>query len=163
MSNQNNTVDLGDFSGPLSKGFGEKILPLVNRSVAHQAVAASASVALAHHGCPVQLEPGKISELFVVLGGGVVPGAGESMTVDVEESTDGGSTWASILSAPKTLDATITDAEARIDLMGLLANPTHPKVLSPLTRLRATLVYTAGATPAPLASTIVVAGIVPIL
>lgn len=72
---------------------------------------------LTHHGCPVQIERGKLSELFIVLGGNEVPGAGESMVADVEVSEDGGATWASILSSAYTLDSTITDANARINLM----------------------------------------------
>jgi hypothetical protein len=68
--------------------------------------------------------------------------AGESMVVDVERSTDGGTTWASILSATKTLDNTST-AKSQI----LLSVAPASKQQAQGTLLRAKLTYVAGGGP----------------
>jgi hypothetical protein len=68
--------------------------------------------------------------------------AGESMVVDVERSTDGGTTWASILSGTTTLSSTTT-AKSQV----LLSVAPASKSQAQGTLLRAKLTYVAGGGP----------------
>lgn len=109
------------------------------------AVAATANSNLAHHGCLFVTEPGQIQDVYSITN--VVAGAGESIVIDIEKSSDGGATWATVLSATTTIDSTTTakrQVQHKVD-------PTKRAVV-PGDMLRAKHTYTAGGTPAPLAN-----------
>ena len=152
-----NSMTLRDFSGPLNKPFGEKMLGLVNRLEVHQATAADANLALCGKNAnPVILEAGKIRDIFVILAGAALA-SGETMSVDIHKSTDNGATYATILTAPKVF--TVANAVGvRHSLMQLLGTNNAVDVSD---RLRVVLDYTAGGGPTPMTSTVVAVDIAP--
>lgn len=95
-----------------------------------------------------------LDALFVVLPTAMA--SGESMVVDVQKSTNGGGTWATVLSATKTLNSTTATAAiilSQIDLTSLVL--TASKRLATGTMLRAVCTYVAGGTPTGTAMAIV--------
>ena len=149
-----------DFRPAPSEGFAQKIVGLLFIIAAAQGAAGTANVVFADAlGGQYIRQVGTIRQLYLTTG--VVPGAGESLTVDVQRSTDGGTTWSSgLLSSVYTINLTNVTAglvRKKIDILSLL--PAGSRSVAEGDMLRVVLTYVAGGTPAPIANTTVYAEI----
>lgn len=107
------------------------------------AVASNAGLALLEAGSGMAVQDLAIQDLYVMFDAPLA--AGESLVVDIQSSTDGGATWATMLSATKTFDSTnmlVGSTKVQQSLMSLLLGT---KVAIPSgTRLRAVTTYVPG-------------------
>lgn len=141
-----------DLRFPLNNDASRKLQGIMLRRAVSQAAAATANLNLTHHGVPFVLQAGRIKDLFWILG--TAAAAGESMVLDVQKSSNGGSSWATVLSATVTIDSTST-ARAQTSIFRLVLPASLS--LAEGDMLRAALTYTAGGGPAPMANLAVVA------
>lgn len=142
------TLESRDLHNPLSQRNIEKLVGHVFTFNAFQAVAADANVAAARNGSPVVPQAGRIESISMITP--VVAATGESMSVDIHKSTDGGATYATILTAPKVVSS--TTAAKTVTSLDSLIDPAKNNV-SAGDLLRAVLDYTAGGGPTPMVNT----------
>lgn len=139
---------------PLNNEALRKLQGFIGKRSAFQAVIGTGTVLFVHNSNPILSQTGTIGDLYYMVG--VKPASGESIVLDVKKSSDGGGTWATILSSTVTIGST---ASARVQV------PIKSSVLAAKLSvaegdmLRAELTYTAGSTPAPAANLVVVAEI----
>ena len=146
------TVKVEEFNPAWTQEFRKKVLGLINRMVATQAVATDANIAFKADSSPLVLEPGFIQELAIMFP--VAPAADETMSVDVHVSRAGGS-YATILSAPRVYglaDATGVVGIVPLTKMGLM-DLLVAKNVDVGDRIRLVLDYTAGGGPTPMVDT----------
>jgi hypothetical protein len=137
-----------DLHTPLSEQAIRKIYGAMHKFIAYQAVAASAN--LVPGDSPVIVQAGRIQDIHVVIP--KVCASGESMVVDVHKSTDGGATYATVLTETKTIGS--TDAAKTLHSMTSLIDGSKAD-LNAGDMLRVVLTYTAGGGPTPIVSTTV--------
>lgn len=141
-----------DLHFPLNNETSRKLQGLILRRAAFQGTAATAGVNLALQGVPFLLQAGRLRDLYYIYG--TAAAAGESMVVDVQKSTNGGSSWATMLSSTVTISSTSTPLV--VTSMWSLVLPASV-ALAEGTMMRMNLTYTAGGGPAPMANLAVVA------
>lgn len=139
----------------------KSLLGLINRRTMFQSVAADGNVYFVKDGSPVVMEEGRIEKLMIGMIG--IPVAGESYSVVIEKSVDGGATYTAIGSAlgvdSNSVAGEIIYAEGAdiTSRMGI----TDLEVPSGAI-LRAAIDYTAGGAPAPASGLTICLDIVPI-
>lgn len=129
-----------DLRFPLNNASLRKLMSRLGAMRAEQAAVATGNVVMSGSFGSMLEADKTIEEAWVQISTAFA--AGESMAVDVERSTDGGTTWATILSAPLTVNNTST-AKTQIPLTVAPASMTQLRG----TILRAKLTYVAGGGP----------------
>lgn len=129
-----------DLRFPLNNGALRKLMARLGAMRAEQSAVASANVVMSGSFGSILESDKDIEEAWVQLSTALA--AGESMAVDVERSLDGGTSWASILSAPVSLDSTYT---AKTQIALTVAAASKAQVAGTL--LRAKYTYVAGGGP----------------
>lgn len=142
-------IKVSDFRPAPSEGFARRMVGHLMEMIASQAAPATADVGFEDRGgVPYARQAGTIRDMYVVTGR--TPGVGESLTVDLQRSTDDGATWsAGLFTAPFTIDATSAAAglvRKPINILGSL--PAGSRSVAAGDRYRAVLVYVAGGGPA---------------
>jgi hypothetical protein len=127
-------TDYSDFSTPFTKKTYSKLIGKLNQQNNVQLAPATLAGAVMW----VATFAGVIGDVYIALD--ALPGAGESMVIDVKKN------GVSLLSAPKTLDNTITDKMTNI--RALLNPALNSFVTGDLITVDRT--YVAGATPTPM-------------
>lgn len=141
-----------------ASGATSRIKQHVKQMVAVQGVcadAAAGALLMLNHGAKMISQAGTIVDAYVIIG--AVAAANESLVVDIQKSTDNGATWATVLTAPKTINDVGEPAQTVIPLAALLDADKVGVDVGDI--LCVVLDYTAGGGPTPILNTMVVAEI----